>query len=289
MKSAKRLISVLFALALIVSVFCGCAKTEDTSQLSENALERNEYVAFLETEDDADCSLIHIGEHNILIDTGTDDDAEDILEYLNAKNINSLEYMVLSHFDKDHCGGATEILNSIQVDKVVHPKYVEESKASTEFLDAVKNKGVTETVIDEVTEYRFDTISLTFYPSDYEYENKTSNNSSLVVKLTYLEKSVLFTGDIETDRVSDLVNDTDVEYLNADVLKVPYHGREIENEKAFIDAVSPSYSVVTGKGKKVKNNIESLGDSLGEVYYSQDGTVTFYFNFNGDFEITVMK
>ena len=255
MKSAKRLISVLFALALIVSVFCGCAKTEDTSQLSENALERNEYVAFLETEDDADCSLIHIGEHNILIDTGTDDDAEDILEYLNAKNINSLEYMVLSHFDKDHCGGATEILNSIQVDKVVHPKYVEESKASTEFLDAVKNKGVTETVIDEVTEYRFDTISLTFYPSDYEYENKTSNNSSLVVKLTYLEKSVLFTGDIETDRVSDLVNDTDVEYLNADVLKVPYHGREIENEKAFIDAVSPSYSVVTGKGKKVKNNI----------------------------------
>ncbi len=288
MKNTKRVLSILFAVALILTIFCGCAKKEDTSELSETALERNEFVSFIETDNDADCALIHIGDHNILIDTGEKKDAEDILKFLDEKGVTSIEYMIISHFDKDHCGGGAEILNSMHVSQVVHPEYVEEKDASTEFLDAVRNKGVTETVIKEVTEFRFDAISLNFYPASFEYENDTSNNSSLVVKLTYLEKSVLFTGDIEADRIADIMPSDGSDYLKADILKIPYHGREIDDEQLFINAVMPTFTVVTGKGGKVEKNIESL-EGLGDVYYSQKGTVTFYFNYGTDFEVTVAK
>ena len=278
MKNIKKISSIFLCLILTLCLLFGCAKSGD-SNIDENIIERDEYVAFFETDDDADCALIHIKDNNILIDTGEKDDAKDIMKFLEKNSINKIDYLIISHFDKDHCGGVEKILQNYQVVNFLRPKYVEDKKASQKALESVKNKGVTETVIDTVTEMRFDTISLCFYPTVNEFDNKPSNNSSLIVKLTYLEKSMLFTGDIESERVNEIMSG-DTSYLDCDLLKVPYHGRPVEDEQSFVNAVSPEISIVTGSGSKVKKNIKSLGESLGTVYYTNDGTIIVYFDYS---------
>ena len=61
----------------------------------------------------ADCILLMSGSSNMLIDTGDlDDDYTDkILKYLKAQGVSELEYLVLTHPDSDHIGGAPEVIN----------------------------------------------------------------------------------------------------------------------------------------------------------------------------------
>lgn len=275
MKITKRILALILSLLFVISAFYGCSKTDEASE--EEIVNKDQYVAFIKTDDDADCSFIRLNEKNILIDTSEKDDSKSILKFLKSNNIGKIDYLIISHFDKDHCGGV-DLINELEITNFIRPKYIDENKTSNKFIEAIRNKGITETVIDSVTELRFDTISLVFYPAETDYENKPSNNSSLMVKLTYYNKSILFTGDIESDRLADILAG-DLQYLNCDVLKVPYHGREIENEELFINAVLPEYSIVTGSGGKVKKNIEKLSSSLGTVYYTQKGTVYIYFDY----------
>ena len=67
------------------------------------------------------------------------------------------------------------------------------------------------------------------------------NDSSLVMKITYGERSFLFTGDIG-EKAERLLASRDVE---ADILKAPHHGSRYSSTEAFLKAVSPSVVVVS--------------------------------------------
>ena len=69
------------------------------------------------------------------------------------------------------------------------------------------------------------------------------NNGSVVGRMDYVGRSVLFTGDIEheKDRVL-LVCGT---RLSATILKAAHHGSRKSSTPAFLDAVSPEWVVVS--------------------------------------------
>ena len=49
-----------------------------------------------------------------MIDTGEAENAPRILEALKEKNVDHLDALIISHFDKDHVGGAAQILENIR-------------------------------------------------------------------------------------------------------------------------------------------------------------------------------
>jgi len=72
-------------------------------------------------------------------------------------------------------------------------------------------------------------------------EDAGENNRSLVLKLTYGAVSVLFTGDIEQEAESFLLNSR--HDLRATILKVPHHGSRTSSSELFVRAVNPAVAV----------------------------------------------
>jgi len=112
----------------------------------------------------------------------------------------------------------------------------------------------------------------TMQEESYEEED---NDFSLVISMTYQEKSFLFAGDCEEVRLDELLSQTEFD-LPHDVLKVPHHGKKEENSEEFFRAVEPEIAVITCSGeqpagKKICAALENLGT---EIYLTSDGTVT---------------
>lgn len=89
-----------------------------------------------------------------------------------------------------------------------------------------------------------------FHPEEpITQPNKNKNRDSLVMKMTYKNVSLLFTGDADKKVEKSLKGD-----LKSSVLKVGHHGASTSTDKAFLKKVDPLYAVIfcndkDGKGK----------------------------------------
>ena len=49
-----------------------------------------------------------------MIDTGLDENGQKIIDFLNNEHIDAIDYLIISHLDKDHIGGSNVIMNHIK-------------------------------------------------------------------------------------------------------------------------------------------------------------------------------
>lgn len=276
----KRIICILVSLLIMVSLLgCQAKESKNISLVPDTS------IVFFETDNDADCALIKCDDISILIDTGEKDDGNTIVKYLQKNGISRLDYIIFSHFDKDHCSGALKILEKIKVNEVLHPKFVKESEETSELFSMLGEKYIRATEISDYNEFDLGSLCFKLYPAEKAtYVENQSNNSSLVAMVEIQGVRALFTGDCQEERVQELIDSN--EDFNADILKLMYHGREVNNEVELIEKIRPKYTVITADNdkKKVKKNIEKIGDSLGTYYFTGNGTITFIIN---DGEITL--
>ena len=85
----------------------------------------------------ADAFLIFNEGAAILIDTGEAESAEDIISYMEKKGVDSLDYLFITHFDKDHVGGASRIMNAVTVKEIYTSNYPKSSGEYDNFKSAV--------------------------------------------------------------------------------------------------------------------------------------------------------
>ena len=76
----------------------------------------------------SDCILVEIGNKVIMIDTGEDKNGKQIVDRLKEKGINTLDYLILTHLDKDHIGGVDSVLSSVKVKNIIQANYKKDSK-----------------------------------------------------------------------------------------------------------------------------------------------------------------
>ena len=187
----------------------------------------------------------------MLIDGGLNmrgyDTGERTLEpFLCHEGIFNLDLLLLSHPDNDHGGGFAHILQEFGVERVLGVPHQNLSPPTHCLLHAiVDEKGVRHELgyageIDLTSTARLELL----HPYDEASTNLTDrdvNNDSLVLKITYGDVRILFTGDIEQGVESTLVaNDLD---LRAEIIKVPHHGSKTSSSADFLDAVLPQYAI----------------------------------------------
>ena len=63
-----------------------------------------------------------------LIDTGTPDSGTAVRLFLKKQGVGKLDYLVLTHPDADHIGGAASVITNVPVDTVWMPDYKKENK-----------------------------------------------------------------------------------------------------------------------------------------------------------------
>ena len=87
-----------------------------------------------------------------MIDTGLDENGETITDFLKKENIDTIDYLIISHLDKDHIGGADIILDEgIEVQNVIQPNYSRDTKQHKEYVKALEKHDIKPTLLTSDT------------------------------------------------------------------------------------------------------------------------------------------
>lgn len=213
-----------------------------------------------------DSILIRQGEHAMLIDGGTSECKDDLLEYLKSKNITKFDYIIGTHPHEDHIGSLDDVVNAFDFDTILFPD-VSSAKVTTKTFEnlvlAVANKNMKFTTPISGKEYSLGEAKFNILaPSSSNYQSL--NNYSIVIKLNYGENSFMFTGDAETLSETEILNS--YYDLHADVLKLGHHGSTTSSSKKFLNAVSPKYAVISvGKDNVYNHPTKTTMDKMIEL------------------------
>lgn len=192
-----------------------------------------------------DATLITCGGHAMLIDSGDDSKGTAIQNYLKKQNIKKLDYLILTHPDADHIGGAPVIITKFEIDKVFVSNYEKDTKAYQKLIQALDNKRLKYTTPDVGAQYSLGTATITILAPNDTYDNP--NDASVACIIQNGNNKFLFTGDAEEDAEEDIL-DNGIN-ISADVYHVGHHGSRYSTSKDFFDAVKPSYAVIScGEG-----------------------------------------
>lgn len=219
----------------------------------------------------ADSMVLSNGDQTIVIDTGEEEDGEELVEYLEEEGIESIDYLIITHFDKDHVGGADTVLNEMDVQNVLVPDYESDSTDYLEFVTAMEESGLAPTVLTETLEFSTESANFTVYPPEAEtYESE--NDYSLVVSVEHGENRFLFAGDAEEARLEEVMNQTEGEYT---LLKVPHHGRLAANSETFFETVNPEYAIITSSDKNTEEEevVSALEELGATIYLTREGNI----------------
>lgn len=221
----------------------------------------------------ADCAYISC-EQSLMIDAGTAKDGSEVVQTLLRMGIDSIDTLMITHFDKDHVGGAAEIMEKFGVKTLIRPAYMKESEESAACMETAQRLGVEVITVSEKSEISIGEAKLVIYPPEQEvYEKNQSNNSSLAAELIYGETSMLFTGDAEKERVAELMGIVSPE--GYDLLKVPHHGKYESNLPEFFEKTGAKYGIVTSSNKNPEDaeTLEAMKDAGIKPLLTMNGMV----------------
>ena len=227
--------------------------------------------------------FVKTANHGLLYDTGaawTDKFTavkSVILPYLQAKGLQQLDKLVLSHSDKDHIGDYRYLLQKLAINQI------ESGQADTfkEKVDSCQN----------INAWQWDNIHFEYLSAPIE--DKKDNNFSCVLKITTGNKTVLLTGDIEQSQEQSLLK-VYGKQLKSDVLLVPHHGSKSSSSRTFLQQVSAKIAISSNgylnrfghPDKLIVNRYQQLGIKLYRT--DQDGAIKVVLNPQG-FDVETAK
>jgi len=236
----------ILSIFLVLLILCSCGTPSAPAAPSpapsaQTVVSGEELTIIFIDVGQADSALIMCGGQSMLIDGGNVADASTVVAHLKEQNIETLDYIVCTHAHEDHVGGLSGALNACKANAVLSPVDDYDTKAFSDFKKYAKAQN-----LELVTPEPGDTYSIGGAVAEVlgpvrEYED--TNNTSIVIKLTYGETSFLFTGDAERDSELDII-DAGFD-LDCDVLKVGHHGSSTSSSYVFLNEVMPEYAVIS--------------------------------------------
>lgn len=230
-----------------------------------------------------DAILVTYKNIQILTDGGPDNKVLDCLSRHIPFWDKQIELVVMTHPDSDHSKGLIDVIKRYNIHQIVFKPVDSGTQVYKALENEVGSKGVRVIDPDSSIRLRLDLIYLDILHPTKGFENKKTNNHSIVSLLKYKEFEALLTGDIE-DSVSDLVSGSwtngSIEYI-----KVPHHGSKNGMSENLLKAFMPKVAVISvGKdnryGHPYKEVLEMLEkyevrifrtDEMGDVEIVTDG------------------
>lgn len=260
----KYLKSILAAV-LLAGLLLGCTPTADSLTVTFPKIGK------------ADCGILIQGDQVLVIDCGEAENSGEILQTLKSLGVTKIDCLVITHFDKDHVGGAAAILETLKVERVLEPDYTPENPLSESYIayrQALAETGVPVTRVSGSEEFSLGTADVTVTGTNGKtYDKNTDNNNSLIVSVTHAGNRLLFAGDIEKQRIQDLLDGGIGQY---DFLKVPHHGVYNRALPDFFRAVGMDCAVITCSEKNPADpeTLSALAALDVQTYLTDDGPIT---------------
>ena len=234
-----------------------------------------------------DAALIRTPGGDVLIDAGDNYSEDELKAYLDRYGVDDLAYVIFTHPDADHIGGADVVLENYDVKRVIRTSREADSKTYRTMVSLIEAEGAEDICANIGEVFMLGEVKMTILaPLDPNY--KSANDSSIVLRVDYGETSVLFTGDAETSSEKDMIKRYGQGVnglLDCDILKAGHHGSSSSSSKSFLQAVTPDVAIIScGEGNKYGHphreivmryedmNIAILRtDKEGSIVFTSDG------------------
>ena len=205
---------------------------------------------------------------NILIDAGTSKgyDAKTLINYLKKRNIDTLDYMIITHPHADHGRAADDVIKSFQVENLILPECEATQEFWQDMFEAMeaKNPGYIPSEIGDT--YQVGDASFEILGPVDPSKVKETNDYSVVIRLDYGETSFLFTGDATVESEKEMLKVHSASKFKCDVLKVGHHGSETSTGEAFLAAANPTLAIIScGTGNEYGHPTQTILDRLTEA------------------------
>ena len=225
--------------------------------------DKSPYVIFFSVEN-ADSALIktQTGKY-ILIDTGKTGyknfitPAERVLiKYFEDENINTIDMLVLTHFDSDHAGGTLSLLENIKIKKIFLKDKNSDNNLAKKIIEKSNALNV-ETIVPFDKEVILNENNCKV--SSFYVNSKDDNASSIVNVLETPSGSIIFAADTTTKSLEKMLDNFP---KNIFAIKTPHHGADKTLNDKILTKISPKYAIIsTGMniyGHPSKNTLDLL-------------------------------
>ncbi len=271
----KKLTALLLG-AITLLTAAGCTQSSGSQEPESGIPVTGDFTVTALNVGKADALVLQTQNAVTVIDTGNKGDGKQIEKFLTNQGIDTIDNLIITHFDKDHVGGAARVINRMKVKNVYVPDYTSDSDEYNSFIEKIgeMQTPLTAMAAKSQTEWQADDARFTLYaPQESFYGKDEENDYSLVLYVQHGSNKLLFTGDAENARQQEIM---DLKLGEVDFLKVPYHGNYMKTTEAFLDACNPKVAVVccSEKENADPSTVETLQKRGIETYYTYQGNVT---------------
>ena len=249
--SIRGKISIITLMILLISYLFGIRKDYQLYLLLLMCLltlnNPIKHVTFVDV-GQGDATLISNLNYKILIDTGSAYNYHKLKKTLYEEGVYTLDYLLISHNDEDHCGNVDNLMRDFKIKKTVYDKY------DIAYKDLY-----------------FNCLDVGIFDND--------NDNSVVYYLDINDYSFLFTGDISKNVERLIVNRYAIDKVNC--LKVSHHGSATGTSSYFVGKILPDYAIISTNGKynhPHKETLDTLNSYLVDTLITKElGNIKFNF------------
>lgn len=249
--SIRGKISIITLMILLISYLFGIRKDYQLYLLLLMCLltlnNPIKHVTFVDV-GQGDATLISNLNYKILIDTGSAYNYHKLKKTLYEEGVYTLDYLLISHNDEDHCGNVDNLMRDFKIEKIVYDKY------DIAYKDLY-----------------FNCLDVGIFDND--------NDNSVVYYLDINDYSFLFTGDISKNVERLIVNRYAIDKVNC--LKVSHHGSATGTSSYFVGKILPDYAIISTNGKynhPHKETLDTLNSYLVDTLITKElGNIKFNF------------
>lgn len=198
----------------------------------------------------ADATLVETPEDEvILVDSGDwRADGEAVIDYLDAQDIDRIDYLVTTHPHADHIGGHAAVIETFETERdgigeVWDPGVAHTSQTYERYLDAVEAHDVTLIDAQEGDELGLDGASTKVLNPPESPGTDDLHHNSLTLEIAFGETTVLLTGDAEADAEDRMVDTYDD--LDADIYHAGHHGSSTSSTEPFLSTLDPAATIIS--------------------------------------------
>lgn len=237
----KRLILKVLMSLFIVSLI-GCTDGKENNNVVSTEINGVIEIDYFDV-GQGDSALIQVNGKSMLIDAGTNDTEDTLVQMIKDEGIKKLDYVIGTHPHEDHIGGLDKVIDNFEVGEIIMPEVKNTTKTFESVLKsaAKKEKKIKKAKPGIEIDLGEGTNVEVFSPGKDKY--KELNNYSPIMKITYGENSFLFTGDAEKEVEKEVINNG--YNLKSDVIKVGHHGSTTSTTEEFLNLVNPEIAVIS--------------------------------------------
>ncbi len=194
-------------------------------------------VTFLDV-GQGDSVLLETPSARVLVDEGPPE--ANVAGQLARMGIRSLSAVVLTHPQRDHVGGAADVIRQLRVGAVLDPGLAATGPEREEAVAAARERRVPVRVVRARSEFRVGGLVLrVLWPEDAGLPSEDPNLNAVVLVASYGETDVLLTADAESDVTARLP------LGSVEVLKVAHHGSEDPGLGEELRVLRPRIAVIS--------------------------------------------